>query len=725
MAGSATHALDQLVAGSHFYRINVELIDRCYAFREATRQAALSRYGHQCQVVGDLLQIRFRHARLRTARGASDRAVHAGTVRVHRRGHCHVQHQRFSCLMAQGRLAGFPAETAQADGARLGIEHIVRLAFDAVGVRRVACTGDDVRFRYRFEQTGTYHRLGRAQRIDLWYRAFEGQHRFAQFDLGAVSQADVTRVEAADADGGAPVLRCAGRRYGIHLDRGAILRMRHLLAIRTRHGDAHAHGVETLVDRVWRRAAAIVDVTGDTDRLREARALLADSRLVAVVAILVMVTGGEVGVHQTAAFNKALHVLHADIVVRLLEHEQGIVRVVIGHRAQAARQGFLWQRYRVQTRLHAIPWAQAGADHIAPLVGVVADAAIVANRAHRLGGGKHRWRHFDDVAGHQVARLDVLAIREAVRVEAAVAWIFLDQQGTSAIDAVRRAQLVVGRVGNRFADRYVAVHQFAWRHPAVAGHAWAVEAAEEGDAAVQEVDGGVLVDDQGRLGHAGNTAVVDDFDAPGTVLEVLRHEGQVIARAFVDRQAGDRVHRFVRAVADLVPLFTALAAMAGQAARAEAGDQRAIGQGELQGFQWFGSGWQRLQSGAIERIFQCRSGAGRQAVIAAWRFESHFQQGIAVLRRARHALQADVARVDAQVIEFLGTALAVGHITYLRPGLAVIGYLQRVLLAVGGLPLQLHVADLRLGAKVELDPGAIFKCAAPAGVEFAVDCHGG
>jgi len=47
----------------------------------------------------------------------------------------------------------------------------------------------------------------------------------------------------------------------------------------------------------------------------------------------------------------------------------------------------------------------------------------------------------------------------------------------------------------------------------------------------------VLVDDQLRFGHACDPAVVDELDAPGAVLEIVRREIAVGARALVERLA--------------------------------------------------------------------------------------------------------------------------------------------------------------------------------------------
>ncbi len=91
------------------------------------------------------------------------------------------------------------------------------------------------------------------------------------------------------------------------------------------------------------------------------------------------------------------------------------------------------------------------------------------------------------------------------------------------------------------------------------------------------------------------------------------------------------------------------------------------------------------------------------------------------MRGPRHALQTDVAGIGAQVEELLSPALAIGDIAQLGPVHAIIRDAQRVLLAIGVLPGQLHIAHRRLAAEVELYPGAILESAGPAGVKLAID----
>ncbi len=724
VAGNATHAGKQLGAGANLRRIDVVLIERRHAFRKTAGQAALCRHGQQRQVARDRLQVRFADALLGACRGAARRVATAGAVREHRRSHCHVQQQRGSCLVAQRGLGCLPAEPAQAHRAAFRIVDIVGLALDAVGIRGGAHARQDVRFRDGFQQAATDHRLGRAQRNDIRRRAFKGQGGLAQFDRAAIGQQGAGAGEAGHAHTGAPVLRRAGGRDRVHRHRGAVLRMRQLLAMGVGDGYPYRHAVQTLVHCHRRRAAAVVDVAANTGGLVEALALQADGRLVAVIARFAVIAGGEVGVHQPAAFNKALDVLHAGVGVMLLEHEAAIVRIVIRHRTHAAFQGGVRQRHVVQARLHPIPWADTLAHDISELVAVVTQAAVVALQCHLRRRREERRRYFDDIAGYQRTRWNVLAVREATGVEIVMSGEFLDDDGATAVDAVGVAQLVVGRVGHQFADTVGVVaagHQVAGRHPAVAGHARTVECAHPRHATGLLANLVVLIEYQGRLGHASDAAVVDDFHAPGAVLEILRHEGQVIARTFVHCQAGQRIDGLVGAVADFVPLLAPFAAVACQAACAPAGDQGAVRQRELQRFQRVAIGRQRLHGAAVGRVLEGRGGGAAQCIVAARRLELDFVQRVAVVRRAGHALQADVTGISAQVEEFFGAACAVGHVAQVRPSLAIIRGAQHILFAIGVFPDQLHVADLGLGTEVKLDPGAVFKRAGPTGAQIAVD----
>ena len=118
-------------------------------------------------------------------------------------------------------------------------------------------------------------------------------------------------------------------------------------------------------------------MAADTSRLVEPGSLQTNRRCVAVVVGLVVVARREVGVHQAATFDKSLHVLHADLAVRLLEDEGAVVGVVVGHRAGAALQRLLGQRCIHQARLHAVPGPQARADeaNVPAQIKIMLDAA--------------------------------------------------------------------------------------------------------------------------------------------------------------------------------------------------------------------------------------------------------------------------------------------------------------------------------------------------------------
>ena len=243
----------------------------------------------------------------------------------------------------------------------------------------------------------------------------------------------------------------------------------------------------------------------------------------------------------------------------------------------------------------SIRWRSSGSRRV---------ALGLHGRLHR----EHRWTGFDHVANFQRARIAVVPSGKPA--EFRLLW-----RGYSLISSVQpllmpvgRVELEVGRVGHWIARLVVVLHDFAADHPAVAGAARIVEAAEEHGVAAQALGLVVLVEDQGRLGDAGNAAVVDHLQAPGTVLEVVRHEDQVSARTLVLRQAGDRIDGVVRAVADFVPVLAALAAVTANAARAPAGDDGAVSQRELGRFQRRRVARQRRQAGAAGRERKRRGG---------------------------------------------------------------------------------------------------------------------
>src|ERR1700761_2965245 len=117
-------------------------------------------------------------------------------------------------------------------------------------------------------------------------------------------------------------------------------------------------------------------------------------------------------------------------------------------------------------------------------------------------------------------------------------------------------------------------------HPAIAGDARTIVAAEERRTAGLLHFLEVLVDPECGLGDTSHVAVVDDLDAPGALLEIVLDEGQVITRSQVLRIAGG-IHGVVGTETDLVPVFATLARMAAAADHAEAGDQGPVGQREL------------------------------------------------------------------------------------------------------------------------------------------------
>ncbi len=721
MATGAACGLEHLGAGRHLGRVDVEVGQRRHALGKAARQAALGRHGQQLEVARDRLQVGLGESLLGLGRGASGRAGQAVARRIERRGDRHVLQQGRSRLVAQAELGRLPAEAAQADTAGLRVEHVVREPLDAVFVGRAAHARQDVCLRHGLEQAGTEQRLCGAQRIQLRHGSVEGEARLAQFDQRAVGQLGGLGVEAGHAHAVAPILRVAACGAAVHLHCDAVARVGALLAARVRHGGAHGHGVQPLVGRRRRRAAAVVDVAREARGLVEARPLQRDARQVAVVARFVVVAGEEIGVDQAPALHEALHVLHAHVDVRLLEDEGAVVGVVVGQRSRAALPRLGRQRGVHQARLHAVPRPQAGADDVGPFARVVAQAAGVALGGHARGRREERGRHLDHVARHQRAARHALAVGEAVGAEVAMARIPVHRQAAAVVVHVGAGQAAVGRVGHRGAQRDVLVLQLAGVHPAVAGDAGAVEGAEPGHAAGQLVLLEVLVDLERGLGDAGHAAVVDDLEAPGAVLEVVGHEGEEVARPLVDGLAGGRIHRVVGAVADLVPVLAALAAVARQATHAEARHQRAVGERELQRLERVDRRGQRHQAVAVGGRLERRRGQHRQRVVAARRLERRLQQRIPVLGTARDALQAQVARVHAEVDELLDAALAVGLVAQLRPGLAIVGGLQRVFLAVGVLPLQGERADLRLRAEVELDPRRVFRLAGPARGRAAVD----
>ncbi len=87
-------------------------------------------------------------------------------------------------------------------------------------------------------------------------------------------------------------------------------------------------------------------------------------------------------------------------------------------------------------------------------------------------------------------------------------------------------------------------------------------------------------------------------------------------------------------------------------------------------------------------------------------------------------MQAQVAHVGIEVEELLHAALAGDDVAQLVPVLAIVGCLQRVLLAIRVLPDELEVADRGLGAEVELDPGVVGGGAFPARAAAAIDGFG-
>ncbi len=229
--------------------------------------------------------------------------------------------------------------------------------------------------------------------------------------VGAVAERHVLHVEACDAHAGAPVRpHTVGGRLRVHLHDRPVHRVRDLPAVAVELGGAHGHRVQALVDDDRRHAAAVVDVAAEAGGLIEEWPLQTDGVLIAIVAGLVVIAGAHVGVEPATTFHEALHVLHADVVVRLLEDEGRVVGVVVRHRAEATLQRLGGQRFVHQARLHAVPRAQARADHVGPFVGVVAQAARVVDDGHCRGRGEERRRDFDDIADLQRACGNGLAV---------------------------------------------------------------------------------------------------------------------------------------------------------------------------------------------------------------------------------------------------------------------------------------------------------------------------
>ena len=150
------------------------------------------------------------------------------------------------------------------------------------------------------------------------------------------------------------------------------------------HGGAHCHAVQTLVQGRRRRAAAVVDVACKARCLVELQPQQIDGRNVAVVAAFIVFAGQHVGVDQATPINKALHVVHADVALLLLEDEGAVVGVVIWHRPRAALLGFRRQRPVQQPWLHAIPGPNAHAHHIGQFGGVVTMATGIGRHGRRI-----------------------------------------------------------------------------------------------------------------------------------------------------------------------------------------------------------------------------------------------------------------------------------------------------------------------------------------------------
>src|ERR1700741_1071785 len=98
-------------------------------------------------------------------------------------------------------------------------------------------------------------------------------------------------------------------------------------------------------------------------------------------------------------------------------------------------------------------------------------------------------------------------------------------------------------------------------HPAVACDPWPVDAAPE------RITTGlfnhliVAVDSHRRLGHYTHVAVVNKLDFPGAEMEIVLNEREIVAGSQVLRLAGG-VDRLIVPVAELVPIFTSLTAVA-------------------------------------------------------------------------------------------------------------------------------------------------------------------
>ena len=126
VAGRASHALEDLGAGTHLHRIDAVFIQRRHALGETAGNTALGRHAHQRKIVGDRLQIGLQDALLGWGGSAAGRVGVAGKIGVDGRSHRHVQQQRGSGLLTQRGLGRLPAEATQADGSRLGIKDEVR-----------------------------------------------------------------------------------------------------------------------------------------------------------------------------------------------------------------------------------------------------------------------------------------------------------------------------------------------------------------------------------------------------------------------------------------------------------------------------------------------------------------------------------------------------------------------------------------------------------------------
>ncbi|CAI8980838.1 hypothetical protein EMIT0347P_90035 [Pseudomonas sp. IT-347P] len=250
----------QILAGQHFGIVDATP-------RGHGKVAAVEQHQTQNVIADFRLAVRAIAVRCLFAGGLRVSAVIEGAQAG---GEAHVTGKRVNILLIEVRLPGFPAKSADHGFLQCVIPDPVRPAVDAVvvfGLR--GGVGEDGVFGDRLEQAEADHRWGdacRETRVRV-HRAVtqlsDLQHRFAQFDFGAVLEAnrhwrvvDAHLAFRGDAGHGHVLELATVHRLRDHAD--LLDDFGKLRRIRDRQAHQHRHRVGRI--RCWRVAATVLDV---------------------------------------------------------------------------------------------------------------------------------------------------------------------------------------------------------------------------------------------------------------------------------------------------------------------------------------------------------------------------------------------------------------------------------------------------------------------------------